>query len=122
MIKKLIRNRVEQRKNERRSELYRKLVRHEAQVGATVFGKVPNGHRREFFCLDEHSWVWHEEWVDHEGNNQVLTTRYDVRPSGVFKVQHGQYRSVSNDEATRFFEAVNLYEKRVYDQIYAGVV
>ena len=121
MIKKLIDNYAKQREGEKKSEMYRKLVRAEAQIGASVFGKVPTGHKREFFCLDEHSWVWHEEWIDHSGNRQQMTTRYDVRPNGIFKVQNGLYRSVSKSEAKRLQQAIHLYQKRVHDQLYAGI-
>ncbi len=122
MIKKFMSNYAKQKRTERKDELYRKLVRYEAQIGASVFGKVPNGHRREFFCLDEHSWVWHEEWIDHSGNNQSMTTRYDVRPDGIVKVQNGQYRSVSKAEAKRLQMAVHAYEQKVMSELYAGIV
>ncbi len=122
MIKKFMTNYAAQKAEERKLELERQLIRHEAKIGGQVFGEVPNGHRREFFCLDEHSWVWHEEWVDHSGNNLSMTTRYDVRPSGLIKVQNGQYRPVSDEETKRFKIATERYFKRVYNEIYAGVV
>lgn len=121
MIKKIIDNRLKQREEERRNALYRKLIRHEASIGAKVFGQIPTGHRREFFCLDEHTWVWHEEWIDHEGNNQTMNTRYEVRSNGIFKVQNGLYRSVSNNEAKRLIDAAQLYQKRVNAEMYAGI-
>ena len=42
----------------------RDLIRMESKIGATVFGPVPANHRREFFCLDEHTWVWYEEYFE----------------------------------------------------------
>lgn len=122
MIKKFMDNYAKQKQSEKKTEIYRKLKKQEAQIGATVFGNVPTGHRREFFCLDEHSLVWHEEWIDHSGNRQQMTTRYDVRPNGIFKVQNGQYRSVSSSEARRLQQAAHLYKKRVFEELYAGVV
>ena len=52
---------------DRRAELYRNLIRHEAKIGGILFGLVPEGGRREFFCLDARTWVWHEEWIDENG-------------------------------------------------------
>jgi len=98
---------------------YRNLIRQEAVIGGTIFGPIPKGHRREFFCLDEHSWVWHEEWVDKLGVRQVKTTRYDVRPTGIVKMQNGVgYRAISPTEANHLLEAVKIYEKRVKKELY----
>ena len=40
----------------------RELLALESEIGSELFGEVPKGHRREFFCLDEKTWMWHEEW------------------------------------------------------------
>jgi hypothetical protein len=121
MIKKLIGNLSKQREAERRATLHRNLIRHEAKIGGQLFGPVPKGHRREFFCLDEHSWVWHEEWLDANGATQSLTTRYDVRPDGIFKVQNGQYQPVNKAETKRLIEAARIYRQRVNNELYANV-
>jgi len=121
MIKKLISNMTKQREAERRATLHRNLIRHEAKIGGQLFGPVPQGHRREFFCLDEHSWVWHEEWLDASGVTQSLTTRYDVRPDGIFKVQNGQYQPVSKAETKRLVEAARIYRQRVNNELYSAV-
>lgn len=82
--------------DQRRADLYKALIHHEAKMGGELFGPVPKGNRREFFCLDEHTWVWHEEWTDKNGQRQFMMTRYDVRPSGVVKSQgHNSYQSLS---------------------------
>lgn len=92
----------------------RTLMRYEAKVGSELFGKVPKGHRRQFFCLDEHTWIWHEEWKDQKGRRQAVTTRYELRPSGVLKVQDGKtYESLSKIEAQNLFHATELYRQRV---------
>jgi len=104
----------DQKTQDRRAEAYRDLIRREAQIGGRLFGPIPKGHRREFFCLDEHTWVWYEEWLDTEGKRRSKTTRYDVRPSGVVKVQDGhpsQY--ISLEEARNLYQAVDLYKKRI---------
>jgi hypothetical protein len=96
------------------------LIRYEAQIGGQLFGALPKGHRREFFCLDEHTWVWHEEWTDENGKRQVVTTRYDVRPSGILKAQGSQYQPLSTQETINLYQAIELYEQQVgaaYDKM-----
>lgn len=121
IIKKIIDSIIKGNEQDRYATLYRNLIRHEAKIGAHLFGPIPEGHRREFFCLDEHTWVWHEEWFEN-GQSKSLTTRYDVRPNGIYKVQHGQYRPVSKIEAKRLIQAATLYRERVYREIYSSVV
>jgi len=101
-----------------RAAIYRQAIREEAKVGGQLFGPVPAGVRREFFCLDEHTWVWHEEWADDKGVRRVLTTRYDVRPHGIFKAQDGQpYRPVSQEEAVRLLHAMHQYNQTLDAQL-----
>lgn len=119
MIKKLLKTVLSQRDEERRAELYRNLIRHEARIGGKIFGPVQPGGRREFFCLDEHTWVWHEEWLDKNGQHQMRTTRYDVRPNGILKAQNGQYQPVGADEAKKLYEAARLYRQRVNAELYS---
>ena len=119
MFKKLLNGMLAQRSEERDAELYRNLIRHEARLGGQVFGAVPAGHRREFFCLDKHTWVWHEEWTDAYGQQQVQTTRYDVRPTGVMKSQGSVYQPVSQEETVRLYEAANRYYETVSRDMYA---
>ena len=120
MFKKLLRGLIAQKQADRRTELYRSLLRHEAQIGGQVFGPVPAGRRREFFCLDEHTWIWHEEWNDN-GGQHIATTRYDVRPNGILKSQNGQYQPVGRDEAVRLYEAAQLYERRINTELYSAI-
>ena len=119
MIKRFFQGVSTQRSEERKAELYRNLIRHEARIGGTVFGPVPKGHRREFFCLDAHTWVWHEEWTDVQGQPRHQTTRYDVRPNGILKAQGSRYQSVSVDEAHRLLAATRLYRDKVRTEMYA---
>lgn len=122
MLKKLLNNIIEQRKTERRAELYRNLIRHEARIGGKLFGEVPEGRRREFFCLDEHTWVWHEEWKDTNGKQQTRTTRYDVRPNGILKAQNGYYKALTPEEARRLRDAICMYKERVEAELYKFAV
>lgn len=95
----------------------RNIMRDAAKTGGEVFGPIPAGHRREFFCLDEHTWVWHEEWDDERGIHRVRTTRYDIRPHGIYKAQDGQpYQPVSIEEAGRLSAAAVAYERMMHDK------
>lgn len=104
-----------QKEQQRRAEINKALIHFEARLGGELFGPVAEGGRREFFCLDEHTWVWHEEWIDKAtGKRQVMTTRYDVRPTGILKSQGGtSYQRLSPSEAQNFYKVVDLYEQRV---------
>lgn len=98
----------------------RDLIRMESRIGGKLFGPVPKGHRREFFCLDRYTWVWYEEWVDPATHKRVsTTTRYEVHDNGVLKVQQGQpYRFVEGQELTNLVWAMHLYYEEVARQIY----
>ena len=110
---------TKQRNDEREARRYRDLIRQEAQIGGQLFGPIPKNGRREFFCLDARTWVWHEEWKDASGYHAV-TTRYDIRPNGILKAQNGQpYRPVTAEEGVRLRKAVDLYMKRVESEVYA---
>lgn len=105
---------------EDRLEQYRNIIRQEAQVGGKLFGPIAPGGRREFFCLDENTWVWHEEWVDERGLRNSVTTRYDVRPNGILKAQDKRpYQYIGYDEAQRFYQAVSMYNKQVDTELYS---
>jgi hypothetical protein len=95
-------------------QAYRNLIHYEAKLGGQLFGPIPKDRRREFFCLDEHTWVWHEEWTDDMGKRQRVTTRYDVRPNGIFKVQDNlPYRPLDGEELDNFYQSTKLYLQRV---------
>lgn len=110
-----------QKQAQREAEVTKALIHHEAKVGGKLFGHVPAGTRREFFCLDRHTWIWHEEWTDEAGKRQMMTTRYDVRPDGVLKSQGQQtYQRLSGVEAGNFYKAVEMYGRQVtaeYDRL-----
>lgn len=105
---------VKQRAIEKRTKLKKALIHFEGRVGGQLFGDVPKNHRREFFCLDKHTWVWHEEWLDKDGKHQALTTRYDVRNDGtIIKAQGSTYQALQPDELRNFKQAVKLYKQKV---------
>src|ERR1039458_4661261 len=108
---KLLSSMKSQRQADRQAQLYRELIHREAKIGGELFGEVSSEQRREFFCLDKHTWVWHEEWTEPQtGKRHIVTTRYDVRPNVILKAQDGQgYRYIGLQEARNLYQAVRLY-------------
>lgn len=103
--------------DDRQERARRALLQKEAEIGGRLFGPLPAGRRRQFFCLDERTWVWHEEWLDAHKQRRSITTRYDVRPDGILKVQDGQlYQRLSRNEARNLYRAIKLYQQRVTDE------
>ena len=102
----------------RSAQVYREVIRDFARMGGHLFGPIPSGSRREFFCLDEHTWIWHEEWTDKGGMHHVRTTRYDIRPHGIFKAQDGQpYQPLSLEEMNRLYTAMYHYYENVQSTV-----
>jgi hypothetical protein len=96
------------------TEDYNALLRYAAKIGGQLFGPIPQGRRREFFNLDKHTWVWHEEWIDEDGQRQVVMTQYHIRPDGILKSQGDQtYRRISHAELHNLYQAVELYGEAV---------
>jgi hypothetical protein len=99
----------------RKAELERTLIHEEAEIGGKLFGPVPKGHKRQFFCLDEHTWIWHEEWTEQNGQHRAVTTRYEARPTGVVKLQDGQApQLLTKNEARNLYRATGLYYQGVH--------
>ncbi len=99
---------------QRKATLEQAMLRREAAIGGALFGPLAKGHARQFFCLDKHTWIWHETWKDKQNQQNAVTTRYVVRPNGVIKSQNGKaYQAVTLDEARNLYRAVELYQQRV---------
>lgn len=97
----------------------RELIDKEAKIGRQLFGAIPRGHRREFFCLDDHTWIWYEEWTDINGQRQFLNTRYEIRPNGILKIQGDRhYVFISDEEAKNLLKAIRLYYQYVTAHVY----
>lgn len=98
----------------------RELIRKEAQVGGSVFGQVPKGHRRDFFCLDRSTWVWFEEWYDvNTKTNKTMQVRYEFQDRGVLKTVDGVHLGfVEGQELTRLLEAIRSYHDKVAKEVY----
>ena len=96
----------------------RDLIRMESKIGAQLFGAIPKGHRREFFCLDAHTWIWYEEWTE-KGKKQSATIRYEIHPNGILKVHDGKpYEVVEGQELRNLAMATRLYREYVIRDIY----
>ena len=109
----------QQHQDERNARLLREILTREAEIGGRLFGPVKSGNNREFFCLDRHTWIWHEEWIDEKSVRHLVTTRYDIRPNGIFKAQDGQpYQRLSKIESLHFCKAVLAYNKEVDAELY----
>lgn len=98
----------------------RQLIQLESEIGVTIFGKMsPGVTRREFFNLDKDTWIWHEEVVSADGKKQELTTRYEIQPKGILKIQPNyHYSYLEGEELRNFVLAVKEYYERVSRQLY----
>lgn len=101
----------------------RDMIAKEAQVGASVLGQVPAGHTRQFFCLDSHTWIWNEQWIDQSGKQRVLNVQYDVRPDGILKrVNGGSPSKLGQQELNNFDQAIQKYYHEVSKRVYGRSV
>ena len=105
--------------DQREAELERKLLRIESKIGRRIFGPVPKNHHRDFFCLDEKTWIWHEDWLDDNGQHVVISTRFVLRPDGVIKSQNGDsYKKVETQESRHLYLAIQKYVELVRNHYY----
>lgn len=98
----------------------RQLIKLESEIGRTLFGEIPKGRTREFFCLDNDTWVWHEEWQDEQGQSRSQTVRYEVHPSGILKVENNgkNYDFLKGQELMNLALATRMYHERVMRELY----
>ena len=116
MITRLLANFGSQRRANVSLQLQRKLIRHEAELGGQIFGSLDPGSRREFFCLDEQTWVWHHQDAQHE---RPTTTRYSIRPELILKSVNGQaYTALTQGEEEHLLEAIEAYRDTVFKPLY----
>ena len=92
----------------------------ESSYGRTLFGPVPEGHRREFFEHRKNVWIWYEGWRDTSGEMRELTIRYEVRPAGVYKKIAGRgYEKIEGAELANFRRAARGYLELVKTNLYS---
>lgn len=98
----------------------RELLQLESEIGSKLFGDVPAGHRREFFCLDEKTWIWYEEWINSKTKKtERMTIRYEVHENGIMKVQEGaRYSYIEGEELANLVAATKMYYEQVARSIY----
>lgn len=102
---------------QRRAAAERQLIQFESQFGRNIFGPIPKNHHRDFFCLDEFTWIWHEDWLDDQGQRQVVSTRYVIRPDGAIKSKNGQsYQKVGLEETKHLYLAIKKYTSIAQEQ------
>ena len=95
---------------DRRRAVEKNLINAESALGRTLFGYIPAGGSREFFCLKKNVWIWYENG---------LTIRYEVREYGVLKkVGDGGYNKVTGEELEHFTAATKAYLELVKTRIY----
>lgn len=97
----------------------RQLLKLESRIGAGIFGPIPKHHQREFFCLDENTWIWHESWFDDDRKQRLQTVRYEIQDRGILKVQEGgRYQYLMGQELTNFCLAIKTYYEHVVGRFY----
>jgi hypothetical protein len=98
----------------------RELLQLESEIGAKLFGDVPAGHQREFFCLDATTWIWYEEWTDRQTKKrEQMTTRYEINERGILKVLEGaRYSYIEGAELENLAMATQLYYEQTARDIY----
>lgn len=97
----------------------RELLQLESNIGRELFGPVPKGHQREFFCLDETTYIWYESYKDTDGKEIELTTRYEIQGDKILKAQPGaRYSYIEGQELENLLMAIGMYYERVMRTIY----
>lgn len=108
-------------KSERLKDARRKeLIKQESEIGATLFGPIPPGHTREFFCLDERTWIYQETWNETlDGDRRSQMIRYEIRDSGIIKsIDGAEYHNVGQEEAENLAKAAILYYQYISQRVY----
>lgn len=97
----------------------RELIQRESSIGRELFGPIPAGGRREFFCLDEKTCMWYEEYKGDKGQTISHTTRYEIQGDKILKAQSGaKYSYLEGAELQNLLTAINLYYERVMRNVY----
>lgn len=97
----------------------RELLQKESAIGRELFGAVPDNIAREFFNLDDKTWIWYESTELANGQTQTMTTRYEIQDSGILKAQDGaQYSFIDGQELETFTTWVQHYYQRVMPAVY----
>lgn len=110
---------VEARRRPFKKFTERELIQLESEMGRTLFGELQKGHRREFFNLNPHTWIWHEEWKNEAGQTMQFTTKYEIHEREIIKIQPGpRSTALTGEELRNFQQATSLYYERVMREVY----
>ena len=94
------------------------LINAESKLGATLFGPIPAGHRREFFRYRHNIWIYHESWSQN-GKKLESTITYSVRENGVYKCPlGGEYTKIEGAELQNFRHATRAYLNLIKQKLY----
>ncbi len=97
----------------------RELLQLESEIGRKLFGTIPAGHTREFFNLDENTWIWHEDFMGPDGKKQASTIRYELQGDKILKVQEGaRYSYLEGQELDNLLLAIQMYYEQVMRDVY----
>lgn len=94
------------------------LIRQEGRIGAEVFGPIPKGRQRTFFCLDENTWIWSEKWTDPSGRPREVVVEYKVQGERVLKTYNNLTSYLEGAELTNFRLAIGRYVDLVARDVY----
>ena len=96
---------------------YQRLVCQEAKIGGSIFGDLQPNQQRYFFCLDDRTWIWHEQGSEPDFK---LTTKYSFDLNGITKsIDNGQtWQTLSTNETASLLEATRVYHQKVTEKIY----
>ncbi|PID32840.1 hypothetical protein CR956_00405 [Candidatus Saccharibacteria bacterium] len=98
----------------------RELLTLESEIGSRLFGELPKGRRRDFFCLDANTWFWHEEWIGPKRKLNSFTVRYEIQDQGILKVQEGaRYNYLEGEELNNLLVSIQMYYERVMRELYS---
>lgn len=115
---KLSKTRIFKRSGKRLKLTEDDLINAESRLGATLFGPIPEGHRREFFRYRHNVWVYHESWKSN-GKKMESTITYKVKENGVFKCPlGGECIKITGAELNNFKKAVTEYLKLIKAKLY----
>jgi hypothetical protein len=97
----------------------RELLQLESEIGRELFGPIPAGHTREFFNLDDNTWIWHEDFMGPDGKKQTSTIKYEIQEKGILKVQEGaRYNYLEGEELENLLLAIQMYYEQVMRKVY----
>lgn len=94
-------------------------TKQERELTRQLFGELGVGRRRDFFCQDEGTWVWYEEW--REGSHRrYMTTKYFIADDQISKTLNGgDKQPLEAEEMKNFVQAVIKYNSIVQSQLYS---